>query len=168
MRTILLFLDEAQIDEIEAIRKKHDPLFGLIHPHITLVFPFESSLSNDELKTHIVKVLQEIHPIEIEFTDYISKEEEYLFLLIERGRERIEELHDKLYTRPLFEFLRNDIPYIPHVTVGRKESEKLAMETAENIPNLNTRLQCTFGKVTVERIGESGESIIEFEVELQK
>ncbi len=36
------------------------------------------------------------------------------------------------------------------------------------MPKLSTRLQCIIEKVSVERIGESGESIIEFEVELSK
>ncbi|MEJ9362582.1 2'-5' RNA ligase family protein, partial [Bacillus thuringiensis] len=35
MRTILLFLNNMSIDKIENIRHKHDPLFGLIPPHIT-------------------------------------------------------------------------------------------------------------------------------------
>ncbi len=40
MRTILLFLNNMPINEIEDIRQKHDPLFELIPPHITSVFPF--------------------------------------------------------------------------------------------------------------------------------
>ncbi|MEJ9251278.1 2'-5' RNA ligase family protein, partial [Bacillus thuringiensis] len=36
MRTILLFLNNMFISEIEDIRQKHDPLFGLIPPHITI------------------------------------------------------------------------------------------------------------------------------------
>lgn len=39
-RTILLFLNNMSTDEIESIREIHDPLFGLIPPHITSVFPF--------------------------------------------------------------------------------------------------------------------------------
>lgn len=168
MRTILLFLGEAQIDEIEAIRKKHDPLFGLIQPHITLVFPFESAISNDELRAHIARKLEGVHPIGIELTDCISHESDYLFLRVEKEREQIRKLHDELYKGPLAEFLRSDIPYIPHVTVGRKENEKQTIEIAEKMPKLDTRLQYIIKKVSVERIGEGGESIIEFEVELPK
>lgn len=56
MRTILLFLNNMSINKIENIRHKHDPLFGLIPPHITIVFPFKSNISNDELKSHIFNV----------------------------------------------------------------------------------------------------------------
>ena len=56
MRTILVFLNNMSIDKIENIRQKHDPLFELIPPHITIVFPFKSDISNDELKSHILNL----------------------------------------------------------------------------------------------------------------
>ncbi|PEM32748.1 2'-5' RNA ligase [Bacillus wiedmannii] len=168
MRTILLFLNDMSINEIENIRKKHDPLFGLIPPHITVVFPFESSISNDELKLHILKLSKGIQEIEIEFANQISGEGEYLFLRVEKGQKQIEELHDLLYTGALLQFLKEDIPYIPHVTVGRKERTGLAAEVAKDIHNFPEKLQCIVDRVSVERIGENGESIIEFEVSLQK
>ena len=60
MRTILLFLNNIPINEIENIRQKHDPLFGLIPPHITIVFPFKSNVSNDELKSHILNLSKDV------------------------------------------------------------------------------------------------------------
>ena len=87
---------------------------------------------------------------------------------VERGKEKIEELHDKLYTGPLLQFFRTDIPYIPHVTVGRKGSAELATEIAKDIPSFHEKLNCVIDRISVERIGENGESIIEFEVPLQK
>ena len=73
-----------------------------------------------------------------------------------------------LYTGPLIQFLKEDIPYIPHVTVGRKESAELAAEVAKEIHSFSQKLQCVIDRISVERIGENGESIIEFEVLLQK
>ena len=73
-----------------------------------------------------------------------------------------------LYTGPLIQFLKEDIPYIPHVTVGRKESAELAAEVAKEIHSFPQKLQCVIDRISVERIGENGESIIEFEVPLQK
>ncbi|MBE7103825.1 2'-5' RNA ligase family protein [Bacillus cereus] len=166
MRTILLFLQNMLIDEIESMRENHDPLFGLIPPHITIVFPFESSISNDELELYILNVAKGVRPIEIEFASRISNEGEYLFLEVERGKEKIEELHDRLYTGPLLQFLRTDIPYIPHVTVGRKGSAELATEIAKEIPSFHEKLNCVINRISVERIEENGESIIEFEVSL--
>ncbi|MGE7881937.1 2'-5' RNA ligase family protein [Bacillus sp. NPDC094077] len=168
MRTILLFLNNMSINVIEAIRKKHDPLFGLIPPHITIVFPFESPISNDKLKLHILNVSKGIQKIEIEFANQITSEGEYLFLRVEKGKEQIKELHDILYTGPLFQFLERDIPYIPHVTAGRKESAELVAKVVKDIPSFHEKLNCVIDRISVERIGENGESIIEFEVPLPK
>ncbi|MFE7377455.1 2'-5' RNA ligase family protein [Bacillus cereus] len=168
MRTILLFLNNMPISKIEDVRKKHDPLFGLIPPHITIVFPFESSISNDELKLHILNVTKGIQEIEIELANQITSEGEYFFLRVEKGKEQIEKLHDILYTGPLLQFLKEDIPYIPHITVGRKESAELATSAAKEIPSFHEKLSCVIDRISVERIGENGESIIEFEVTLPK
>ncbi|RWS44881.1 2'-5' RNA ligase family protein [Bacillus mycoides] len=164
MRTILLFLNNMSTDEIESIREIHDPLFGLIPPHITSVFPFESNISNDELKSHISNISKGIGTIEIKFASGVTSIGDYLFLEMEQGKEQIEELHDKLHTGPLLPLLRKDIPYIPHVTVGRKESSQLATELAKDIPSFHEKLNGIIDRISVERIGENGESIIEFEV----
>ena len=81
-----IFLNKISINEIEAIRLKHDPLFGLIPPHITIVFPFESSLSNDELKLHILKLSKGMQEIEIEFANKITSVGEYLFYELKKER----------------------------------------------------------------------------------
>ena len=49
-RTIMIFPEFDNIDVINDIRKKYDPLVDLVLPHITLVFPFDSELTNEELK----------------------------------------------------------------------------------------------------------------------
>lgn len=156
------------LDKIENIRQKHDPLFELIPPHITIAFPFKSDISNDELKSHILNLSRGVGKIEIEFANCITHVRNYLFLEVERGKEQITKLHDILYTGPLLQFLKEDIPYIPHVTVGRKESAELAAEVAKDIHSFPEKLQCVIDRISVERIGEKGESIIEFEVPLQK
>lgn len=105
-----------------------------------------------------------IGTIEIKFASGVTSIGDYLFLEMEQGKEQIEELHDKLYTGPLLRLLRKDIPYIPHVTVGRKESSQLATELAKDIPSFHEKLNGIIDRISVERIGENGESIIEFEV----
>ena len=46
-RTIMIFPEFDNIDSIDRIRSKYDPLAELVRPHITLVFPFESDITND-------------------------------------------------------------------------------------------------------------------------
>ncbi|MGG2065743.1 2'-5' RNA ligase family protein [Bacillus sp. S14(2024)] len=165
-RTILLFLSNNNLEEIEAIRRKHDPLFGLISPHITLVFPFVSEVPSEYLKKHIEIIISSMSSFQIMLNPVVTNSEEYLFLLIEEGKESIIELHNKLYTDFLQVFLRKEIPYIPHVTVGRKGDKEQAFRIIKNLHPLRDTMRFTIDKITVERIGENEESIIEFEVQL--
>ncbi len=64
--------------------------------------------------------------------------------------------------------MKEEISYIPHVTVGRKESAELATEVVKGMPSFHEKLNCVIDRISVERIGKNGESIIEFEVPLQK
>ena len=48
-RTIMIFPDFEQMEIIESIREKYDPLYQLVKPHITVVFPFDMDVSNEEL-----------------------------------------------------------------------------------------------------------------------
>ena len=44
--------------------------------------------------------------------------------------------------RTFITILKEDIPYIPHVTVGRKESAKLVAEVVKEIPSFHGKLNC--------------------------
>ena len=37
------------MEVIDKIREQYDPLANLVRPHITIVFPFDSDRSNEEL-----------------------------------------------------------------------------------------------------------------------
>ena len=52
--------------------------------------------------------------------------------------------------------MKEDIPYIPHVTVGRIESAGVAAEVAKDIQSFPEKLQCVVDRISVERIGEWG------------
>lgn len=86
--------------------------------------------------------------------------------LSEEGKENIIELHNKLYSDFLQPFLHKEIPYFPHVTVGRKNDKEMALRVIKNLPPLRDTMRFTIDKIVVESIGENEESIIEFEVQL--
>lgn len=58
MRTIMIFTEFENIDVINDIRRKYDPLADLVLPHITLVFPFDSELTDEELHGNLEKCLK--------------------------------------------------------------------------------------------------------------
>lgn len=53
----MIFPQFKNVNIIDDIRKKYDPLANHVRPHITLVFTFESNLTSIELKEHLKKVL---------------------------------------------------------------------------------------------------------------
>ena len=72
---------------IEDIREKYDPLFGCIEPHITVVFPFESSIDKTVLKNEIQNILQKERAFIISAQKFEAVESYgyYLFLNLDSG-----------------------------------------------------------------------------------
>ncbi|MBO9610524.1 MAG: 2'-5' RNA ligase family protein, partial [Paenibacillaceae bacterium] len=107
---------------IEEIRSKHDPLFGYVGAHITLVFPFFSSIATESLRRHIETAVAEVKPFQLVMQGVSGAEGGYLFLNVAQGGEELSELHRRLYTgmlQPYYPPFLRETPYVPHLTVGR-------------------------------------------------
>lgn len=76
-RAIMIFSEFKNINIINDIRKKYDPLANLVLPHITLVFPFDSKLTNEELNLYMRESLKDIHPLKIELEGFSKQEDRY-------------------------------------------------------------------------------------------
>ncbi len=167
-RTIMIFPEFENIDVINDIRKKYDPLADLVLPHITLVFPFESELTNDELNLHLKECLRGIKPFKIGLEGFSKQENKYgnyLFLNVVQGMDVIKYIHDKLYEDKLKQFdSGND--YVPHITVGKVSSMELLDKAIDDVNKYNDKFSTVVKKISVEMIGEHEESIIIIEHEL--
>jgi hypothetical protein len=56
-----------------------------------------------------------------------------VFLVADEGNSTILALHDRLYAGPLAGELRLDLPYVPHITVGRFSSAAAAKACADRL-----------------------------------
>lgn len=114
---------DKDLDWIQSVRGKHDPLYyGIIDPHITLVFPTED-ISQQSLIDHISKHARSSSPFEVVFRcaiigDPNFQNHAHAFLIPDEGFSDIVQLHDRLYTGLLADELRLDIPFIPHVGIA--------------------------------------------------
>ncbi len=108
-------IDFSQINEI---RKKYDPNYGFIEPHITLVFPTDASIGKENLLTHIEDVVMNWKPFSISLSGLEKSWDDFLYIPVQEGRNQITSLHDNLYSGILSPFWRKDIPYTPHTTLG--------------------------------------------------
>ena len=167
-RTIMIFPEFENIDVIESIREKYDPLAKLVRPHITLVFPFESEMSNDELSDILEERLEDVNAFDIEMKGFSKHSElygNYLFLDIVKGQDDIRNIHDMLYKNE-FEAYKLGFEYNPHVTVGSLVSESEMDEAYEKVKSQKEVFSTKVSRISVEMIGKNEESIIVIEKEL--
>ncbi len=161
-RTIMIFSIFENIDVINDIRKKYDPLADLVLPHITLVFPFDSDLTNEELNLHLKECLSDIHSFKIELEGFSKQENEYgnyLFLNVVQGIDVIKNIYDRLYKDKLKQFYAG-YDYVPHMTVGKVSSMELLDKAFDDVNKCNEKFITVVKKISVEMIGEHEESII--------
>jgi 2'-5' RNA ligase superfamily len=107
---------------IQSLRSQNDPQYGLVEPHITLVFP-TADISQTDLVDHVIAQTTAVGCIDFSIHCAMPVKESvgfdtHLFLVPDQGFSQIVKLHDTLYTGPLASSLRLDIPYIPHITIG--------------------------------------------------
>ena len=67
-RDILLFPKFTNMDVIENIRKDCDQLYGVIQPHITIVFPFNDDMSDEELINNVRDYFSNIDKFYVKFS----------------------------------------------------------------------------------------------------
>jgi len=114
-------LEEPDRQWIESIRGRHDPQASRIAAHFTLVFPVE--LAAEPVAEHTSALLMDGRPIAFvlrraeALPDRIGRGC-HVFLVPEEGRDEITALHDRLYGDVLRPYLRDDMPFLPHITVG--------------------------------------------------
>lgn len=109
-------IDTSIIDDFSA---KYDPSFGLVGPHVTLVFPLKAEdIDASILEEHIQEVVRKTKPFEVKFNEIELSWDQWLFLTPSVGRDEFSRLHDDLYRGPFEKLLRNDIDFVPHVALG--------------------------------------------------
>lgn len=164
----MLFPRFYNLNIIDSIRKKYDPLANCIAPHITIVFPFDSDIATDDLKQHLNKVLRGIKKFKVQLKAYTGDfRDGYLFLNVKKGNDKIIELHDKIYSGILESFLLRKVTYCPHLTVGRlqqsEEFDKALYELCDHEESFETIVD----KIDIVNIEIIEEPLIEFSLEFE-
>jgi 2'-5' RNA ligase len=118
MQFAVVIFPEIPINDIDAVRKRFDPQCGRIAPHITLVFPTSLTFGTEQLSEHLRQIAARWEPFPIRLHGLRREWTHWLVLDVPEGAAQIEGLHDALYTGPLADSLRGDVPYLPHLTLG--------------------------------------------------
>ena len=167
LRTVMIFPQFENIEIINSIRNKYDPLAKLVKPHITLVFPFDSEITNEQLEGALNSCVNEksFEIVMHGFSKQVDRFGNYLFLDMEKGNDIVENIHNKLY-KECFRTYDLGLPYKPHITVGKMNDIQELNKAFESIRGIDDRFRTVIDKISVEMIGENEESIIVIEKKL--
>jgi 2'-5' RNA ligase len=106
------------IQRINQFRRRYDPQVDLIEPHITLMFPVPESIGETNLVNHLETILRGRQAFPIHLQGLQRSGDNYLFLMIQEGKADIIGLHDEIYTCVLANYRKEELPYLPHLTLG--------------------------------------------------
>ena len=152
-QVLTIFLEKNE--KIENIRKKYVPNYQKFEPHITLAYPFEFE-DQDKLKEHISESLKDFEPFEISLEDLQkSAKGFYLYLLVNKGKEKIVSLHEKLNGGILDDFRNPDMPeYIAHLSIGVFENEEKREKAIDEISKMNIKFEMKINSIQLLTIDE--------------
>lgn len=122
-RSVVIFPKFSNIQLIDKIREKYDPCYSFIAPHLSLIFPFYSELTRQELIGHIENQLIGVSPFELMARGITGASGGYVFLEVKMGNDQVIALHDKLYSGILKPYHNRFIPYLPHITMAQIQDE---------------------------------------------
>ncbi len=120
---------------IENFRKQYDKQFQLVKPHFTLVF-LVHDFSIPEFSTELKKQLEGVKSFSFCLRSAVINKDAFteiyhVLLVPEEGFDDILQLHDKLYSARLASHHRQEIDFIPHVTIGSSPNKMLAPKMAD-------------------------------------
>lgn len=122
---------DADLRTIDAWRAAHDPAgHALVRPHFTLVFAC-NAVDECTYLAHVAAVAARSAAISFHCRYAMlgadaHSPRAHAYLVPDEGHGALSLLHDALYSGPLADQLRLDIPYTPHITVGSFESAAVA------------------------------------------
>jgi 2'-5' RNA ligase len=129
---LVVFLPTELDEHLTPLRERYDPLWSLIPSHATVIFPFESRYSLDELTGMIQEELarEPVIPIRLGSIHDFYPRYPVICWKIQKN-EQLNGIYYRLYSR-----LAMPIPfkeYHPHVTVAREISDHRVMLVKEKI-----------------------------------
>jgi len=167
VRRAIVAFPVGELAVVEAFRREHDPLAGAMPAHVTLVFPFASTLSPLQVAAHARRVASRWPVIPIRLRGVDAYAGQWVHLRVTQGRDAIVELHDRLYRRALAPFLRPEFGYEPHVTIARAtdahECDRLVNEARDGF---RRAIEASLRTVSVIALANDGRVTVEHEIGL--
>jgi hypothetical protein len=114
----LVYYPDGSVERIDAFRRKYDPTVSVIEAHMGIMFPVPGSIGLEKLGEHLERTLWPWSPFSIRLSGLTKSHDHWLLLTIDKGRTKVIQLFEQIYTGPLAEHRRYDIEFIPHIGLG--------------------------------------------------
>jgi 2'-5' RNA ligase len=150
-------LSEGDRRWIERIRVRNDPLALRIAAHFTLVFPTEVAEAPLVAQVRNTLRFSESIPVVLRraaVSPNVTAGNSYVSLLADEGHTELLARHDALYDSILAARRRRDIPFIPHVTVGRHELLQECEQVANQLNEQHRSVRARVDSVDIVEIEE--------------
>jgi len=114
-KRVAVIYPDADTEAVELFRQRWDPLGGVVAAHVTIAFPFDWAGEPGELPARLAGTMPK--PFAVRLASPTVWDDEYLYLLAERGGAQIARLHDAVHNAL---GLARAERFVPHMTVGRR------------------------------------------------
>jgi hypothetical protein len=130
-------LQQADIDWIQSYRSQHDRQFSLVEPHFTIVFAIQD-LDRDSFLAEVKKKVADIKSFDFELKVATINQDNsgsyyHEFLVPDNGYSNIIKLHDKMYSGTFAPYLRFDVDFIPHISIGDSEDSQVSKQRVDDL-----------------------------------
>lgn len=140
---------------MEQFRREHDlPYRDVVAAHFTIMFGCKT-VELFEYTKHVSAVASQSKPIHFSCRYAMLSTDDfddtaYVSLVPDEGYSGVSLLHDRLYTGILQPFLRLEVPFIPHITIGTLKDRSAAKALCDE---LNRNGVCIEGSLRTLTIG---------------
>jgi 2'-5' RNA ligase len=167
-RAVVWFPPAAIVDDVERFRAVNDPLAPAIAAHVTLVFPFASTLGMVQVAAHVRRAAARWPSLPVRLEGLGHFHADWVHVRVTLGCAAVTALHDRLYRGALAPFLRRELAYEPHVTIGRAVDPRAcsAMIEAARAARLDRPRDAVMRALTLCRVHDDGSVTPEMEFAL--
>ncbi|KAA0546594.1 hypothetical protein FZW96_15245 [Bacillus sp. BGMRC 2118] len=138
---IALFPSKKLQDFANSYRKRYDPSYALIPPHVTLKSGFETS--EDTIKTivhELHRIASDVNPFSLNVYKVSSFHpvNNVIYLGVQPTPE-LEELHNRMHAGPFP--IDREYAYVPHITIGQNLSDDEHSDVLSSLKMLDVNHQ---------------------------
>jgi len=144
---------------IEAVRAAHDPQAARLGAHFTLVFP--ASVAAGPMVARVRSVAATCRPFDFALAEVKIVRDAvtlmwHVFLVPASGQAELRALHERLYNAELRRHLREDVPFVPHVTVAASGDEAACARLAARLAHEGRVVCGRVDSLDVVEVGPAG------------